>query len=387
MAFTHYTVKKIVHGLGAIQQAPAEVKNLKGSHAFIVTDPGLAKIGVQKPLEDALTAGGIKWKLYAEAQLEPSMDSIQHCADEAKKFGADVIIGFGGGSALDTTKAASVLLANEGPIDKYFGMNLVPNPTMPSILIPTTAGTGSEMTNIAVLADTKHGGKKGVVSEYMYADVVIIDAELTYGLPPKVTAMTGVDAFVHAMESFCGIACTPITDALNLQAMKLVAGHIRQAYANGKNSAARDAMLYGSALAGMGFGNTQNGIIHAIGTTLPVECHIPHGLAISICAPFSVGFNYIANPDKFAIVADLLRGEDRSGAWSVMERAADVEDAFRDLLHDLDIKTGLSNYGVKHEDLPASADRAFAAKRLLNNNPRAASRDQILALLEANFED
>ena len=145
-------------------------------------------------------------------------------------------------------------------------------------------------------------------------------------------------------------------------------------------------MMYGSALAGMGFGNTQNGIIHAIGTTLPVECHIPHGLAMSFCAPFSVGFNYIANPEKYAIVADILRGDDRSGCMSVMDRAADVEDAFRDLLNDLDIATGLANYGVKREDLPACADRAFAAKRLLNNNPRAASRDQILALLEANFE-
>ena len=237
MAFVHYTVKKIVHGLGAIKEAANEVKNLKGSKAFIVTDPGLAKIGVQKPLEEALTAGGIEWKLYAEAQLEPSMDSIQHCTDEAKAFGADVIIGFGGGSALDTTKAASVLLSNEGPIDKYFGINLVPNPSLPCILIPTTSGTGSEMTNISVLADTKNGGKKGVVSEYMYADTVILDAELTFGLPPRVTAMTGVDAFVHAMESFCGIAATPITDALNLQAMKLVGANIRQAYANGKNAA------------------------------------------------------------------------------------------------------------------------------------------------------
>ena len=387
MAFTHYTVKKIIHGSGSIKQAPKEVKNLGGSRVLIVMDPGLAKLGVQKPLEDALTEGGVAWELFAKAELEPSMDSIQACADAAAAFNADVLIGFGGGSALDTTKAASVLLSNEGPIDRYFGTNLVPNPTLPKILIPTTAGTGSEMTNISVLADTKNGGKKGVVSEYMYAEVVLLDAALTVGLPPRVTAMTGVDAFVHAMESYCGIAATPITDALNLAAMKLVGANIRQAFANGSNLAARDAMLYGSALAGMGFGNTQNGIIHAIGTTLPVECHIPHGLAMSICSPFSVGFNYIANPEKYAIVADILRGDDRTGVLSVLERAADVEPAFRALLRDLDIKTGLKNYGVKREDLPASADRAFAAKRLLDNNPRKASRDQILALLEANYEE
>lgn len=387
MPFSHFTVKKIVHGNGSIKDAAKEVKSLKGSRALIVTDPGLAKLNVQQPLEEVLTAGGIAWELFAKAELEPSMDSIQACADAAKDFKVDVLIGFGGGSALDTTKAAAVLLSNEGPIDKYFGMNLVPNPSLPKILIPTTAGTGSEMTNISVLADTKNGGKKGVVSEHMYADVVLLDASLTVGLPPRVTAMTGVDAFVHAMESFCGIAATPITDALNLAAMKMVGANIRQAYANGGNLAARDAMLYGSALAGMGFGNTQNGIIHAVGTTLPVECHIPHGLAIAICSPFSVGFNYIANPDKYATVADILRGEDRVGMMSVLDRAADVEAAFRDLLRDIDIQTGLAHYKVKKEDLPASADRAFAAKRLLDNNPRKASRDQILALLEANFEN
>lgn len=386
MVYNHHTVKHFIHGAGSIKQAADVVKNLGGKKAFIVTDPGLANVGVQKPLEEALTAGGVEWELFAKAELEPSMDSIQACTDAAKAFGADVIIGIGGGSPLDTTKAAAVLLTNEGPIDKYFGMNLVPNACLPMILIPTTAGTGSEFTNISVLADTKNGGKKGVVSDYMYADVVLLDAELTVGLPPRVTAMTGVDAFVHAMESFCGIAATPFTDTLNLSAMKLVAGNIRQAYANGKNVKAREGMLYGSALAGMGFGQTQNGIIHAIGTTLPVECHIPHGLAMSFVGAFCVGFNYIANPEKYAIVADILRGCDRSATMSVLDRAADVEAAFRALLADLDIKTGLVNYGVKREDLPACADRAFAAKRLLNNNPRAASRDQILALLEANFE-
>ena len=386
MVYNHHTVKHFIHGSGSIKQAADVVKNLGGKKAFIVTDPGLANVGVQKPLEEALTAGGVEWELFAKAELEPSMDSIQACTDAAKAFGAEVIIGIGGGSPLDTAKAAAVLLTNEGPIDKYFGMNLVPNACLPMILIPTTAGTGSEFTNISVLADTKNGGKKGVVSDYMYADVVLLDAELTIGLPPRVTAMTGVDAFVHAMESFCGIAATPFTDTLNLSAMKLVAGNIRQAYANGKNLKAREGMLYGSALAGMGFGQTQNGIIHAIGTTLPVECHIPHGLAMSFVGAFCVGFNYIANPEKYAIVADILRGCDRSATMSVLDRAADVEAAFRALLADLDIKTGLANYGVKREDLPACADRAFAAKRLLNNNPRAASRDQILALLEANFE-
>ncbi len=383
--FAHNTVKRIVHGFGTIQQAAEEVKKLGGTRAIVVTDPGVAKAGVHKPLEESLTKGGVAWTLYDKAELEPSMDSIQHCTNAAKEFGADAIIGIGGGSALDTAKAASVLLSNEGPIDKYFGIDLVPSPCLPSLLIPTTAGTGSEMTNISVLADTKNGGKKGVVSQYMYADTVILDPELTMGLPQRVTAITGVDAFVHAMESFCGLAATPLTDALNLQAMKLIAGNIRKAYANGANRDARAAMLYGSALAGMGFGNTQNGIIHAIGTTLPTEYHIPHGLAMSFVAPMCIAFNHIAAPEKYSVVGDILRGEDRSAKMSIMERSSDCESAFIEMLEDLDIAVGLCEYGIKREDLAASAERAFAAKRLLNNNPRSATKDQILALMEANY--
>ena len=195
------------------------------------------KLGLTRRLEKALKEAGIPYTIYDKTVANPTTVNVREALELYHKEGCDAIIGFGGGSALDTTKAASVLLSNEGPIDKYFGINLVPNPSLPCILIPTTSGTGSEMTNISVLADTKNGGKKGVVSEYMYADTVILDAELTFGLPPRVTAMTGVDAFVHAMESFCGIAATPITDALNLQAMKLVGANIRQAYANGKNAA------------------------------------------------------------------------------------------------------------------------------------------------------
>ena len=384
-----FFITKVYHGVGAARKLGDIVKKVGAKKVMVFHGPNVKAAGLVDPCLKSLEEAGVPYVVYDKVEIESPMHSIEESAALGRSEGVDTCVAIGGGSCMDTAKVARMLITNPGTCRDYttnIGTELYPNKGAHLICIPTTSGTGSEMTNISVLADTKNGGKKGVVSEYMYADTVILDAELTFGLPPRVTAMTGVDAFVHAMESFCGIAATPITDALNLQAMKLVGANIRQAYANGKNAAARDAMMYASALAGMGFGNTQNGIIHAIGTTLPVECHIPHGLAMSFCAPFSVGFNYIANPEKYAIVADILRGDDRSGCMSVMDRAADVEDAFRDLLNDLDIATGLSNYGVKREDLPACADRAFAAKRLLNNNPRAASRDQILALLEANFE-
>lgn len=158
MLYIHTTVKRIVHGSGCIKNAPAEARRLGGTRALIVTDPGIAKAGVQKPLEDALEQDGIPWSLYDQAELEPTVDSIASCAAAAKDFKADVIFGIGGGSALDTTKAAAVLLTNDGPISQYFGMDKVPLPLPPVILVPTTAGTGSEMTSISVLADTKKGG-------------------------------------------------------------------------------------------------------------------------------------------------------------------------------------------------------------------------------------
>ncbi|MDO5537504.1 MAG: iron-containing alcohol dehydrogenase [Desulfovibrionaceae bacterium] len=382
MTFLHNTVKRIVHGFGCISQAADEVRNLGGTRALVVTDPGLAKIGVQKPLEEALEKGGIPCSLYADVELEPSVESIARCADAAKSFGADIIFGIGGGSALDTTKAAAVLLTNEGTIDQYFGMGKVKNPLPPLVLVPTTAGTGSEMTSISVLADTVNGGKWGVVSDHMYASSVMLDPELTLGLPPAVTAMTGIDAFVHAMESFCGKADTPITNALNLEAMRLIARSIRRAYVNGGDRQARADMLYASTLAGMGFSNTQNGIIHAVGTAIPREYHLPHGLAIACLTPMCVEFNYMARPEKYAQVAEIL-GEKPCG--DVLETAAKAHVRLAALLKDLDIKAGVQPYGVKFEDLPLIAQRAAGNVRLIGNNPRPATAKQIQAMLEASW--
>ncbi len=382
MPFVHNTVRRIVHGFGSVREAAAEARRLGGTRALVITDPGLVKAGVQKPLIDALEEGGLACHLYAEAELEPSVDSIAHCADTARGFGADIVFGIGGGSALDTAKAASVLLTNEGTIDQYFGMGKVKNPLPPMVLVPTTAGTGSEMTSISVLADTKNGGKWGVVSDFMYASAVILDPDLTIGLPPRVTAMTGVDAFVHAMESFVGKADTPITDGLNIQAMKLIARSLRRAYVNGADRAARADMLYASAIAGMGFSNTQNGIIHAVGTAIPREYHMPHGLAIACLTPMCMTFNYMARPEKYAEVAKILGENPHRDTLTLASLAAGRMSA---LLRDIDIAEGPAPYGVRQEDLPLIAERAAGNARLIGNNPRPASAKMILAMLEASY--
>lgn len=384
MIFNFNAVNKVIHGTGAIANAGEEVQLLGGKRAMIVTDPGLSALGLQKSLEVSLTETGIDYVLYDKAELEPNATSIQDCADIAKSFEADVIIGFGGGSALDTAKAAAVLATHEGPIDKYFGVDMIPGPCVPIIAVPTTAGTGSEMTSISVLTNNETGAKLGIVSSYIYAKSVILDPALTTGLPPRVTSTTGVDAFVHAMESFVGQAATPFTDALNLQAMKIIAKNIRKAYANGNNLEAREAMLYGSSLAGMGFGNTQNGIIHAVGTSVPAKYKLPHGLLMAAVAPMGIAYNQMANPEKYAIVYDILTGSSND-ELTMEERAMYCAEAFLSMLEDLDIEPGLAPYGVVEEDLPGIATKAAAAKRLIDNNPRQGNEKQILEMLKKHF--
>jgi alcohol dehydrogenase len=375
-------IPRVVYGFGSIAEAGAEMLRLGCKRPFIVTDPGIAALGLTEPLKASLSGAGLEFGIFSEAELEPSALSIQRCADAAKAFGADCVIGMGGGSPLDTAKAALVLLTNEGGIEKYFGMNLVKNPCLPAVYIPTAAGTGSEVTSISVLTNPVTGAKQGVVSDYLYAETVLLDPELTLGLPPHITAMTGIDAFTHAMESYVGTAATPFTEALCLEAMRLIANNLRKAYADGSNREARAAMLYAATLAGMGFSQTQHGIIHAVGTSLPSTCKLPHGLLMAALAPMGMSFNCIAAPEKYAKIAEILGAGARN---TPLETARAGIEAMRGLLADVGIAWGLAAHNVPRDCLAGTAERAAAAKRLMDNNPRKAAADRILALLEEHY--
>ena len=286
MAFVHYTVKKIVHGLGAIKEAANEVKNLKGSKAFIVTDPGLAKIGVQKPLEEALTAGGIEWKLYAEAQLEPSMDSIQHCTDEAKAFGADVIIGFGGGSSMDCAKAVGACAVKPNQSLAQMKGILKVHKKLPLLMaVPTTAGTGSETTLAAVITDADTRYKYAINDFPLIPRYAVLDPKVTLSLPPFITATTGMDALTHAVEAYIGNSTTIDTRRDALKAVKLIFENIDIAYEHGDNIQARRNMLHASFYAGCAFTKSYVGYVHAVAHSLGGQYNVPHGLANAILLP------------------------------------------------------------------------------------------------------
>jgi len=377
------TVRRIVFGSGSVEGLGEEIKRLNGTKVLVVTDPGIKAAGIVDVVTGALERAKIAYQVFASVEPDPSVDVALTSIAAAKAYGPDVIVGLGGGSSLDIAKITSVMVTNAGPVEKYFGMELVPQPGVPLILIPTTAGTGSEMTSICVLSDTKNNLKKGVVSGHMFARVALLDPQLTVGMPPKVTAMTGMDALVHAMESYVGVRATVFTDTLNLQAIRLVAANLRLAYANGGNLAARENMLHASCLAGMAFSNTQNGLDHAIALAIGGKFHLPHGVLTAFILPWVMEFNLIANPSKYIEIARAF-GENTTGLSEIEAARLSVK-AIKSLLDDVGISYKLSTYGVPRADFAALAKATVGAARLISNNPRTVTEQDVIRIFEANY--
>jgi len=378
------TVRRITFGTGSLENLGNEIKRVNGSKVLVVTDPGLKSAGVVDAVTAALDQARLNYTVFAEVEPDPRVEVALASVKAAQACDPDVIVGLGGGSSLDIAKVTSVLLANGGPIEKYFGMELVPRPGVPLILIPTTAGTGSEMTSICVLSDTQNKVKKGIVSEHMFARAALLDPQLTLALPPRVTAMTGMDALVHAIESFVGVRATVFTDTLNLQAIRLVATNLRPAFAQGQNLAARENMLYASCLAGMAFSNTQNGLAHALALAIGGKFHLSHGLLTAFIIPWVMEYNLIANPRKYIEIAKAF-GEKTKRMPEVQAARLAVK-AVKSLLDDLGISYKLSSYGVPREEFPALARATVGAVRLISNNPRAVTEADVVSILEANYE-
>jgi|GEM_PF-205819 len=286
----------------------------------------------------------------------------------AKSSGAEAIVGIGGGSALDIAKTASVLVTNKGPVESLFGIELVGSPGVPTMLVPTTAGTGSEVTPIAILSDETEKLKKGIVSPYLFPRVAVLDPVLTLGLPAHITAATGMDALIHAVEAFTSKNATRVTDMIAVEAMTLITENIRTVFSDGQDLEARSQMLEGSMLAGMAFANAGVTAVHAFAYPIGAEFHIPHGVANSMMLIPVMEFNMIANFRKFAVIAEIfgvpIEGlSDREAAYEAIE-------ALRDLSEDLRLPTSLSEFGVKESDIPFLAQGVMKVTRLLANNPR-----------------
>jgi len=378
-------VRRIVFGAGALQNIGEEIRRHHGSRVLVVTDPGIKAAGLVDKMVAALDKAELSSHVFAEVEPDPRVEVVANSVSAAKEFKPDIVVGFGGGSALDISKVTSIMLTNAGNVEDYFGMEQVPKPGLPLVLVPTTAGTGSEVTSICVLSDTKNDLKKGIVSEHMYARTALLDPELTVGLPRHVTAMTGMDAFVHALESYTGVRASFLTDTYNLQAIRMIAGNLRRAYANGNDIEARTQMLQASCLAGMAFSNTQNGLDHALALAIGGRFHLPHGLLTAFISPWVMEYNLMACPQKFIKIAEAFSEDVAGCGCNEMEAAGLAVKAIKRLLDDLGISYRLSSYDIPQDAIPEIAKAAIGATRLIDNNARGVTEKDIIALLEANY--
>ncbi len=366
------TSGRIVMGPGAVADVGPEVKALGADRALVVTDPGVIEAGLLKPVSDSLEAAGVALTVFSEVTPDPRYEIVDTCLSRCRGEEPQCVIGLGGGSPLDIAKTTAVMLTNPGSIADYCGVDLVPGPGLPTVMIPTTAGTGSEVTPIAILSDEDEKLKKGVVSPHLLPRVALLDPELTLGLPPAITAATGMDALIHAIEAYTSVNATGLTDLLAARAMELISDNLRTAYAQGSNLEARSAMLEGSLLAGMAFANAGVTAVHAFAYPIGAEFHIPHGVANTLMLPAVMRFNLVGNLAKFAEVAEYL-GQPVVGL-SLRQAAEMAVEAVMELARDIQVPTSLAQFGVKEEHLPELAQGVMKITRLLANNPRAMTR-------------
>jgi alcohol dehydrogenase class IV len=362
------TTPRILMGPGALARTGEEARRLGARKALVVTDPGVVAAGLAARLEAVLDAAGIPRARFDAVEPDPRLEIAVAAAAAARAEQADLVIGIGGGSPLDIAKVCAVLAATDKPVHALFGIDQVPGPGLRTILVPTTAGTGSEATPVAILSDEQEKLKKGIVSPYLFPSAAVLDPELTLGLPPQVTAATGLDALIHAMEAFTSRNAGSMSDLLACQAMRLIWRNLRTAYANGEDLAARAAMLEGSLLAGMAFANAGVTAVHAFAYPIGAEFHIPHGVANSIMLPPVMEFNMIGNLEKFAQMAGLF--DEPVGGLNPREQASRAVQAVRTLVADLNVPRTLGQFGVTEAHIPALAQGVMKVTRLLANNPR-----------------
>ncbi len=379
-AATFRIPSQITFGCGAVETVGAEAKRLGGTRAFVIGDPNLQKTGANDGVMASLQGQGITARLFTAVEPEPSVQSVEAAAAAAKEYGCDVLVGIGGGSALDTAKAAALLTKNPGSLEGYFGIGLVMQRGVPSILVPTTSGTGAEITPNSLFYVPELHEKKAVVSPHTIPDVAIIDPLLTLTVPPSVTAATGMDALSHAVEAYTSRIASPMTDLYAVEAIRLIGTHLRTAVANGSDIPAREGMARASFYAGIAIGNAGTNIVHALAYPLQGLHRITHGVANSLLLPYGMEFNALSNLDKFAVVAEAL-GEPLAGL-SPRAAAAKSAEACRLLSMDVGIPQRMSDVGIRKEHVGALVEGAMKMTRLWANNPRQVSAEEARAILE-----
>jgi len=371
-------------GWGALEHLVDEVKRLNASNILIVTDPFLKELGITDKIVEPLENQGWRTSIYTDVVPEPPLAIGEKLVAFTKEHQFDLVIGLGGGSALDLAKLAGVLATHEGKVADYLnltGNRALTHKGVPKILIPTTSGTGSEVTNISVLSlDTT---KDVVTHDYLLPDVAIVDPALTTSLPPKVTAATGIDALTHAIESYVSINANPVTDALALQAIRLISGSIRTAVADGENREARSDMSYGSYLAGLSFFNSGVAGVHALAYPLGGQFHISHGESNAVLLPYVMGYIRQSCEKRMKDILEAMGYS--SNQLSQKEASYKCVTELKRLVADVNIPLTLKGFNIPEDALDSLADDGIKQQRILARSPMPLLREDIFAIYRAAY--
>ncbi len=370
----------VIFGSGSVESVGEHVRNLGGAHPLVISDHGLQAAGLVDELHSHLNKAGLNTTTYLDVETEPSIQSIAPCVTFAQDSGCDVIIGLGGGSVLDTAKTVAMLLTNGGRVEDYLGTGLVKQASLPCILIPTTSGTGAEVTPNALFYVPERRAKEAVVSPLIVPQVALVDPALTRSVPPHITAATGVDALCHAIESFTANNATRLTEPFAREAIQQIATHLRTAVIKGDDLAAREGMALGSLYAGISIANSGTNAVHALAYPLQGLNRVTHGVANSLLLPYVIEFNLLGDIPKFAEVSALMGLP--TGNLSLRDAAGESARLCEQLSRDVGIPEKMQDVGVRPEQLDELVDGAWKVQRLLRNNPRTITIDDIRVIFK-----
>jgi len=359
-------VGRLVVGLDSLNDFQFDFVALNKKNLFLLTLPQV--MPMLQSMIGGLTGSGIKVKINDQLLAEPSFDDIDRLLEEARLFQADSVVAIGGGSVMDSAKLLAALLDCYDDPRSFAGIGKITGRSTYLACIPTTSGTGSEVSPNAIFLDTADCSKKGVISPYLVPDAAYIDPRLTVGLPGQVTAATGIDAFTHCLEAYVNNFAHPITDLLALEGMKLIVENLKKAVVNGGDTDARSALAVGSLYGGLCLGPVNTGAIHALSYPLGSRYKVPHGLANALMLPYVVKFNTPAAVEKYARVAFLfgIRQYNSPDELSLL-----LSEALIDWVSDCGLPVSLGSAGIAASEIETLADEALKVQRLLKNNVRA----------------
>jgi len=374
----------IISEWGIVRETGQLIKNhLDPQRVLLVTDGGMKDSQVYDDLCTSLRQEEVDFVEFSEVSPDPTTEMIDQGAELAKAERCTAVLGLGGGSSIDSAKGIALLLRNPGSLKEYRGRNKIQSMPAPIIAIPTTAGTGSEVTPWIVAKDTQNLRKYAVSDSLVIPQLAILDPLATVSLPPHLTAGTGMDALTHAIESYTNTCNNPISETLAVEAIRLIGANIRRAFANGQNRSARSSMLHASLLAGMAFANAKTGIIHDLSMLCGAHFHSPHGVTNAAILPHAMEFSYMANPEKYRVIAKSL-GENIEGL-DLLEAAYRAIVAVKNITKDLNLG-GLRSLGIKEEAIPEIA-RMAEIPTTRDISPRLTTTEEKISILQAAMDD